>query len=217
MTMIFLGSLLASSLLGAHSASAIPVEIARRDVSAAIKAITTAAPETASCSGAPVAGECATAAQAAPAIINGFAQYKITTPGEWAALLSIMIFESGNFKYNNNHFPAPGTPGKGTRNMQSPEFNQKYATYLNSIGKISSSDLQAAGTDPTKILNLLEPDQFSFASAAWFLDTQCTPDIRTGLQAGTEDGYNAYLTTCIGTTSTPDRITGWQAAMKVVG
>ena len=215
--MLILGSLLASLFL-ARSATALPLELKplqlhRRDVSAATQALIAAAPSTASCDGAQYPKECATAAQAAPAIINGFVQYNITTCGEQAALLSIMLFESGDFKFNVNHFP--GVPGQGTRNMQSPAFNAKYAAYLHSTGKIKDSDYEAA-KDPVAVLNLLEPDEFSFASAAWFLDTQCSADTRTQLSAGTQEGYESYLTNCVGTTATQDRITGWQAAMKVV-
>ena len=31
-----------------------------------------------------------------------------------------MAFESGDFQYQISHFPAPGTPGQGTRNSKAP-------------------------------------------------------------------------------------------------
>lgn len=154
--------------------------------------LTKIAPATASCAGADFPEECADAATAAKAISNSFTKYKITEVGEQAALVSIMIFESGNFKYNKNHFP--GVVGQGTRNMQSPAFNEMYAK---AIGV----------TDP------MADNDSSFGSAAWFVTSQCSPEVRTGLAAGTQAGYEAYLTQCVGTTSTPERIAGWTAAI----
>jgi hypothetical protein len=154
--------------------------------------LTKIAPATASCAGADFADECADAATAATAISNSFTKYKITEVGEQAALVSIMLFESGNFKYNKNHFP--GVVGQGTRNMQSPAFNEMYAK---AIGV----------TDP------MADNDSSFGSAAWFVTSQCSPEVRTGLAAGTQAGYEAYLTQCVGTTSTPERIAGWTAAI----
>lgn len=75
------------------------------------------APATASCSGGDFAAECADAVRATAAINKAFSTYKITEKGEKAALVAYMLFESGNFKYNRNHFPAPGRPGQGTRMM----------------------------------------------------------------------------------------------------
>jgi hypothetical protein len=75
------------------------------------------APATASCSGGDFPDECADATRAAAAINKAFSTYKITAVGEQAALVAYMLFESGNFKYNHNHFPAPGRPGQGTRMM----------------------------------------------------------------------------------------------------
>jgi hypothetical protein len=75
------------------------------------------APATASCSGGDFAAECANATRATAAINKAFSTFKITEKGEKAALVAYMLFESGNFKYNRNHFPAPGRPGQGTRMM----------------------------------------------------------------------------------------------------
>ena len=60
-----------------------------------------------------------------PHIVKSFQHYGISSAGVQAALLSIMAFESGNFKYSINI--SPGVPGQGTRNMQSPKFNMEYA------------------------------------------------------------------------------------------
>src|SRR5437763_703571 len=69
---------------------------------------------TQSCSVEPFSGECATAAQAAGPISRSFEQFDITIVGEKAALLSLMLFETGGFKADRNHFPAPGNPGQGS-------------------------------------------------------------------------------------------------------
>jgi hypothetical protein len=63
---------------------------------------------------------------------------------------------------------------------------------------------------------LVLPDQLSFASAAWFLVTQCPPEVRTQLQTGSDAGWAAYITTCLGTEPGP-RQAYWQAAVKALG
>ncbi|KAF2707791.1 hypothetical protein K504DRAFT_458274 [Pleomassaria siparia CBS 279.74] len=153
------------------------------------------APTTASCAGAEFPDECADAAAAAPAISNSFTQYKLTEVGEQAAVVSLMLFESGSFKYNKNHFP--GVVGQGTRNMQSPAFNALYAAAIGVADPMADNDS-------------------SFGSAAWFLTTQCSADVRAGLVAGTPAGYSAYLTQCVGTTDTADRDTIWAATIAAM-
>ena len=72
------------------------------------------APSSNTCAGATFPQECATASQALPYILDSFQTYKITSWGEQAAIVSLMAFESADFKYNKNHFPAPGRPGQGS-------------------------------------------------------------------------------------------------------
>lgn len=87
------------------------------------KALVTAAnivavdPTTASCSAAPFPAECADAQTAAAALNSSFEKYKITAVGEVAALVAYTLFESGSYKYKQNHFP--GRPGQGTRMSKS--------------------------------------------------------------------------------------------------
>lgn len=69
-------------------------------------------PGSSSCDGAPYPAQCRTAEQAAPLIASSFAKYGITSPAEMAAVVGIMAFESGGFKYNVN---LNGTPGKGSK------------------------------------------------------------------------------------------------------
>lgn len=70
------------------------------------------APSSGTCAGAPYPAECRTAAQAAPVLTSSFQKYGITSAAEKAALISLMAFESGDFKYNKNYYP--GTPGQGS-------------------------------------------------------------------------------------------------------
>lgn len=72
----------------------------------------TISPNSSSCANPPAPGECATAADAVPIINDVFTSYNTTTAGEQAALLSLMAFETGDFKYNRNHFP--GVAGQGS-------------------------------------------------------------------------------------------------------
>ncbi|KAL9009488.1 MAG: hypothetical protein Q9173_005488 [Seirophora scorigena] len=197
-----LGSLFPPSL-------AAPTDTLRKRAPASLLAM---APKANTCAGAPFPAECKTAAEAAPFINESFRTYAITSPGEAAALISIMAFETGDFKYNVNHFP--GTPGQGTRNMQYPEFNLKYAQSIPEL----KDKLAAAGTDPKAVLALLTANgTYDFGSAAWFLKTQCSDTVRAGLKSGSLAGWQAYITECIQTTVTPDRQTGWEKAAKTLG
>lgn len=71
------------------------------------------APNSKSCDNPPAGGECATAQQAAPFINTAFSTYDVTSPAEQAAIISLMAFETTDFKYNRNHFP--GRPGQGSK------------------------------------------------------------------------------------------------------
>ena len=95
---------------------------------------------TTSCSGAPFPAECADADRAAPAISTSFEKYQIKSRGAQAAMIAIMVFESGSFKYNKNHFP--GRPGQGTRNMQMPDFNREYAIQTLGAEKVGAAGLE---------------------------------------------------------------------------
>ena len=186
------------------------------------------------CNGSPYIDECRTAAQAAPLISAAFGAYDVNTPGEAAALVSLMAFESGDFKYQKNHFPAPGRPGQGTRNMQSAAFNFEYASSIPALhsslatltGAGAGAPSPAASTlssdTQNAIRQLVLADQYDFASAAWFLTTQCGStgagagqDIRAGLQTipPSEAAWEAYITSCVGTTVTDARKAYWNRAV----
>lgn len=193
----------------------------RRATTSAAAQLLTIAPTSNTCDGAPYPDECETAATAAPFLIEAMRTYEITSPAEIAALLSLIAYESGEFKYAINHYPAPGKPGQGTRNMEQATYNLKYAL---SVSALKSAALAVAPASTTtglsddelnEIRALVLPDKYSWASAAWFLTTQCA-GIRSQLQAGGQAGWEAYLS-CVGTTSTSDRLAYWTRAQTAFG
>ncbi|KXH43686.1 hypothetical protein CSIM01_12580 [Colletotrichum simmondsii] len=186
--------------------------------------IATTAPKSTSCDGVTTfADECATASHVASYLPQAFQKYNVTTKGEMAALLSLMAFETGDFRYNRNHFPEPGRPGQGTRNLQMAGYNLMYAL---SISELKDKATEIAGgvtdgnslTDDKKnqILELVMPDDYTWGSAAWFLTTQCDADVRENLAAGTVKGFTLYMD-CIGTSGTEDRVAYWARAKGAFG
>ena len=96
--------------------------------------------------------------------------------------------------------------------MLSPTFVKEYAA---SIPAVSA---QAASlTDPAAVLALVQPDQYSFAAAAWFLSAQCTSAVRAQLQTGTLAGWEGWITGCVGTTVTDARQAYWTRAVAALG
>ena len=99
------------SILFYTAVSALPAKhfIARTpSLQATLEAV---APSAKSCEGAPIINQCRTASQAAGLIAQSFQTYGIATVNEQAALISLMAFESDEFKYNTNI--SPGRPGQG--------------------------------------------------------------------------------------------------------
>lgn len=215
-------SSLASLALLASAAMARPADVAPivPDLSAVILR---ADPATGSCDGAPEPSECATAAQAAPHIDAAMRRFCIHEAPVAAALVDLMLFETGAFKYNRNHFP--GNPGQGTRNMQMVDFNLEYALdtpalEAQAVAIAGSPDADAASLSDDKkndILALVMPDEYSFASAAWFLVTKCPASIKQGLAGGDDAAYEAYLTSCVGTTAAPERMAHWKVTKEAFG
>ncbi|KAH8929529.1 hypothetical protein BT69DRAFT_175216 [Atractiella rhizophila] len=178
------------------------------------------APSTAVCnSSATFAAECRTADEAVPYINESFKTYAVESEGEVAALISLMLFETGNLRFEKNHFPAPGRPGQGTRNLMMFNFVYDYAL---SIPETRDAALalcpfppDSTSDDPTSptyispdtknaVLALVLPDTYSFASAAWFLKTKCPAEVSELLKEGGCAGFQAYIGAgCIGTTD-PD-------------
>jgi hypothetical protein len=178
----------------------------------------------ASCDNEPIAGECRDAKEAAPFINASFDKYEITSVGEKAALLSLIFFETGALKYDRNHFPAPGRPGQGTRNLMMFPGVWQYASTLPETADKAKALLPSgnadSATDEQKnaVRELVLGDELSFASAAWYYKTNCGNDaaIVEGLKAETQAGWEAYITKCVYTTAAPERQTSWAKALEVL-
>ncbi|KAH7370550.1 hypothetical protein BKA65DRAFT_385501 [Rhexocercosporidium sp. MPI-PUGE-AT-0058] len=172
------------------------------------------APTSNTCSGAPFPDECATNIQAAPYLISAMSKYEIWSVPEIAAVLSLIAFETADFKYNTNKFP--GRPGQGTRNMQVATYNLQYAMSIPELApKLSaittSSSVTGLSDDQLNAIRaLVLPDEYSWASGAWFLKTQCA-NIRPALQTGSQAGFEAYMG-CVGVTADADRLAYWNRA-----
>jgi len=184
---------------------------------------------TVTCFNATFPDECATADRAAGPITRGFERFEITTPGEKAALVSLMLFETGGLKANRNHFPTPGNPGQGTRSLMNFPFVFKYALDIPAVApqaqkllpqfNAASNFTDLSNVDPTTknaVLALVLDDDNSFASVAWFLKASgvCNSTFVDGLKAGTVAGWESYITGCVGTTVTDDRRALYDASLK---
>lgn len=60
-------------------------------------------------------------------------------------------------------------------------------------------------------------DSHSFSAAAWFLRTKCPPSIAEGLQGATVDAFDAYMTQCIYTDASPERLALYSATLTAMG
>jgi len=185
--------------------------------------IQTATPSTARCdTGASAA--CRTSDQIATFVNKSFAKFGFTTSGEQAAIYSLMAFESGNFVFDVNKFP--GRPGQGTRNMMMFDFILPYALQYNRTAVLAiRPDLTSKSTaadvpdDAQKnaIRATVLDDTLSFASAAWFLRTKCSPEIANGLKSGTAEAFNAYMGSgCIGAGEDPARLALYQTTLAAM-
>ena len=185
----------------------------KRDAAAAdarsIAIITAIAPTSSTCEGAPAVGECVTAADAVLPMVAAFNKYKIATPGEQAALIAYMAYESGDFKFNRNKFPAPGRPGQGTRSMMMPEFVAEYAATL---------DPKIENADPAARLDaVLKAPGGEWGAAMWFYNNKCSADVKTGVKSGSAVGWHKYLTECVGTSAVMARDEYWTRAKTALG
>jgi hypothetical protein len=217
-TTIFTAAFLATACTTATPINGQPFHKIRRNDGSAASQILEIAPGSASCT-MQASNECATAEHAAPFLISAMKTYSIFQVPEIAAVLSLIAFETVDFKYNINHFP--GRAGQGTRNMQMPDFNLQYALSIPEL-KDKAQAITTAGSTTglgddklNAIRELVLPDQYSWASAAWFLTTKCA-SIRPQLQSGTQAGFEAYMG-CVGTTATSDRLAYWNRAKTTFG
>jgi hypothetical protein len=193
-------------------------------MAAAIQAIM---PTSKSCADAKFPDECRTAEQAAPFISKACADL---STGECAATVALMGLESVEMKFKHN--VSPGRPGQGTANMMMADvglaptpgksyecifaddtprqFTLQYATDLFGADQVN-------GKSPDNVLAMVTVDEHNFGSAAWFLKTECTADVRTALETGTNDGWIAY-NKCIGVDgSLEERMAYWTRAQEAFG
>jgi hypothetical protein len=166
-------------------------------------------PGSASCAGAtdPHADDCRTAEQAAPYLITALQNYSLYSPGQIAAVLSLIGYESVDMRYKHNI--SPGRPGQGTSAMLMPDNVAKYVASIPAL----KDGLAAAGTDVSKILELVTDDKYNFGAAPWWLTQVCSKDVVDGLVAGTDAAFQAYMS-CVGVTATDDRLAYWHRAQK---
>ncbi|KAL1892254.1 hypothetical protein Sste5346_007210 [Sporothrix stenoceras] len=205
-------SALCSSLVSALPAPATDLHrIFRRDNSAAT-IIGKIMPSSLSCDTNDVLfpDQCATNVQAAPYFISSMAQWGVTSAPEIAALLALTAVESGELRYRHSEYPV--IAGKGTSNMQSPDFNAQYAAAIPAL----ASGVAAANGDPDAILALLTVDEYNFGSAAWYLSAVCTDEVRSQLQGNTDAGFTAYMV-CVGAPMTDQRMDYWHTAQAAFG
>jgi hypothetical protein len=215
---------LASTILGgitAASALALPKNTfnigsltSRAASGQAIDQLLLIAPESKSC--AQPAGSCRTAEQAAPFLIQAFKDYGIYNANEIAVVLSLIAFETEGFFYDSPASPTSDTAGKGTRNMQSFDYNLLYAKSIPALA--SKVEAMPAETAEQKIaiLNLVLPDEYSWASAMWFLTkTKCAVH-RPALQAGSPSAFADYGA-CVGYPPAPKRDARYAAAKTALG
>lgn len=110
--------------------------------------------------------------------------------------------------------------------MQSAQFNLQYAASIPALAPQVANLTGGAGAAanatalPPDTLNaireLVLPDRYSFASAAWFLTSQCSCDFQRGLKTGGLDGWKKYIEKCVSTEVTPERQASWEKAVEAL-
>lgn len=161
--------------------------------------------------------DCRTAKQAAPWIAQSMYENKIFSINQMAAIISLMAFESSDFKYKHNI--SPGRPGQGTANMQMAEYNLKYAKQLDGVkDKVADiSSVDGLSDDKlNEILALVTPDKYNFGSGPWFLKTQCPSDVQSKLDQDIDTGFQAYME-CVGVTVDDSRQAYFDRAKSAFG
>jgi len=190
--------------------------IAKRDATPAADIVLAIAPKSGDCTNAPFADECATNVQAARPLVDAMAAYGIYNPAQIAAVLSVMAFESGDFKYNKNH--NPGRAGQGTRNMQLIKYNVLFARSKDELkDKVPEGDADSMTDDQKNaVLALVMADPYNYETGPWFLATQCEQSVRDTLASNPDAGWAAYMR-CINVASTDDRTAYWTRAKAAFG
>ncbi|KAH9243047.1 hypothetical protein K456DRAFT_136769 [Colletotrichum gloeosporioides 23] len=200
--MVFAKFLPLTLLAGLALAS--PVAVRNNNATAILLAV---APTSSTCDGAAFPDECATAEHAAQFVPAAMQKYAVYRPGEIAALLSLMAFETGDFKYNRNHYPAPGRPGQGTRNLQMPKYNLLYALSIPELKDKATAIAGSADADGSTLSDDKKNEVLALV---------CDQSTRDELAEGTVRGFTLYME-CIGTSGTEDRVAYWTRAKAAFG
>ena len=102
------------------------------------------------------------------------------------------------------------------RNMQSPAYNLKYAQSISSLASPLAAIKGTPGSpdyDNDVLGLLISNDVLDFGSGAWYLASQCSDAIRSGLQSRNQAGFEAYVSECINTTDqNGGRLEYWKRA-----
>ncbi|PHH73594.1 hypothetical protein CDD82_5376 [Ophiocordyceps australis] len=162
--------------------------------------------------------ECRSGSQAAPFIAAALQKYKLTCAGQAASVISLMAFESVNFRYKHN--VSPGRPGQGTANMQMASYNLEYARSLSEVrDKIPAGVTSVEGQSPqtlNQVLALVQPDEFNFGSGPWFLRNKCDEGVVQGLANGNVDeGFRKHMA-CVGVSVDEARLAYFERAKKAL-
>ena len=102
-----------------------------------------------------------------------------------------------------------------------PNFNLMYAKSIpalkDKLNAITTASTTSGLSDDqlNAIRALVLPDEYSWASGAWFLTSQCA-SARPAIQAGGDAGFAAYMG-CVGSPVTPERKAYWDKASAALG
>ncbi|RGP65898.1 hypothetical protein FLONG3_9030 [Fusarium longipes] len=168
----------------------------------AVPIIEKIAPKSKSCPS--TSDQCRTAKQAAPFMIDAFVKHDIYDPKEMAAVLALEAFESGDFQFKRNQ--VPGNPGQGTANMQMASFNLLYAKSIPELAPKYEKYESVEGLSNDTLSDLLDDvtvDKYNFGSGPWFLATQCKQNVRDAFKKDIDEGFELYITECVGTAVEP--------------
>ncbi|CAJ2512985.1 Uu.00g011040.m01.CDS01 [Anthostomella pinea] len=209
-------SAMSAGLLVAGTAFASPTPSPASTQKTAAQQILEIAPGSASCAS---TDECRTNVQVAPLLIDAFNKTGLYHLGQFAAVLALTAFESGDYKYKRNlQHNDPGQKahwGQGTSNLQTLTYNVKFANSFpelkDKVTAIGSTDTMAGAN---KLLDLLVDDQYNFQSGPWFMKTQC-PDAMKALETPSDAAWTTYMTCVLGSGDVPQARTDyWTAAKK---
>jgi hypothetical protein len=85
--------------------------------------------------------------------------------------------------------------------MAIPPFIKLYATSVAGADAVAMAEATGGDAGLDAVLELVNcDDERSFGSAAWFLSTQCSEEIRSGLTTRGIDGWHEFLEVCVCTT-----------------